>query len=450
MARKATQKTLLQSADGHQQESASFSIDAERHQRAATGQAARAKSSTAKAGAAGASVLALQYLASQAGRDTATGAALESGSYVAAATGTWFAGASWWQGRQSVKANALAGQAATAARWQSVLAANDVTMARTAPRFRVGPVPIIAGVAGLVTAGLLANRKDNTGNPFITPSAPPPPPSTIEKTFEGAVASSQAIVTGQALVAAKTAATPAAAAIAAGAAALVKSPLAARVAVVAGGVIATGANKAVAAAPAAVQTAAGNIAAAAKAAAPAAAVAGKGVAAVASVAGSALSKAGSLAVMALESKVGRIAGKAALPLMVAAAAVDAYKGYRREGLKGAAIGVGDGLTFGAVSAIRGRVSGPLPTSTSGPATSARAIEDLSMRRLEVMRKAADRVKQDMQAPPTAPPPPAAVPVSGADGKPAQVATTDGMTAGYDRTSPTGTPVHVKEYKTPGR
>lgn len=46
-----------------------------------------------------------------------------------------------------------------------------------------------------------------------------------------------------------------------------------------------------------------------------------------------------------------IAGKVALPLMAASAAVAAYQGYKRAGARGAVIGVADSLTFGAVSAV---------------------------------------------------------------------------------------------------
>jgi len=45
-------------------------------------------------------------------------------------------------------------------------------------------------------------------------------------------------------------------------------------------------------------------------------------------------------------------GKVFLPLAVAGAAIGAYHGYQREGAKGALIGAGDSLTFGAVSALR--------------------------------------------------------------------------------------------------
>lgn len=53
----------------------------------------------------------------------------------------------------------------------------------------------------------------------------------------------------------------------------------------------------------------------------------------------------------VSAKVLGIAGKVALPLMAAATAVAAYQGYKRAGLRGAAIGAADSLTFGSVSAI---------------------------------------------------------------------------------------------------
>lgn len=63
-----------------------------------------------------------------------------------------------------------------------------------------------------------------------------------------------------------------------------------------------------------------------------------------------------------------VASKAALPLTAAFAAYEAYQGYQKDGVRGAAMGAADSLTFGAASWLAGYSAPAAPSAAPNPAT----------------------------------------------------------------------------------
>jgi hypothetical protein len=80
-----------------------------------------------------------------------------------------------------------------------------------------------------------------------------------------------------------------------------------------------------------------------------------------------------------------LGGKIALPLTAAMAAYAAYEGYKKEGLKGAGMGVADSLTFGGASAVRNLIRGQ------------RAAPGGNAEGLAIARRAAGRLNYETRA-----------------------------------------------------
>lgn len=122
-----------------------------------------------------------------------------------------------------------------------------------------------------------------------------------------------------------------------------------------------------------------------------------------------------------------LAGKVALPALALTTAYSAYQGYKKDGLRGAALGAGDNLTFGLATPLA-RMAGLAPPT---------ARERLAQTRAMVARSAAVRAAHVARYAPQR----AIARAKGPSG--------DGMTAAYTRVQ-RGKTVRVKGYRTPTR
>jgi len=121
-------------------------------------------------------------------------------------------------------------------------------------------------------------------------------------------------------------------------------------------------------------------------------------------------------------KVMSIGGKVFLPLAVAGAAYESYQGYQRAGVKGAAFGAADSLTFGAASALHRFIKG-------------QNIATAKVDALTLAQRASNRAHFEMKQ----------VRLRAAAGRP----TSNGFTQAYYRVQ-AGRTTRVAGYRTPAR
>ncbi len=148
-----------------------------------------------------------------------------------------------------------------------------------------------------------------------------------------------------------------------------------------------------------------------------------------------------------------------LPLLIARAAYNGVTGFQKDGIRGAAVGIGDAVAAGRVSAsIEGYksagVGGVVNALTFGAAGKVAGIGVVPRTPAEVQVAATDRPGRaylnDAAQAKAAAPAVIAADLSSGDRPAAETPNSDGVTAGYQRTDArSGKVVTVQQYDTPG-